>query len=125
MKILLIDDNHSDLRLIKEKLEGALEGSEFICAVDGESGVKKFEELRPDLVITDLNLPKNNGYSVCYSIKKISPSTKIIIHTGSYKLLNHKRAIDCGAEILIKKSQDCKELVGFIQSNINLAYIEN
>jgi len=48
-------------------------------AFDGEEGVKKYKELHPDIVLTDLSMPKKNGLDMIREIKFIKQDVKIII----------------------------------------------
>ena len=58
-KILLLEDEHHISELIKFNLETV--DHEVFCAYDGEQGIKKLGEVKPDLVILDLMLPKIDG----------------------------------------------------------------
>lgn len=58
--ILAVDDSRTIRDLIDFVLTGA--GYRTVTAVDGADGLEKLKALKPDLVITDLNMPKMNGY---------------------------------------------------------------
>lgn len=51
-------------------------------ALDGDEGLKKFEEFRPDIVITDIEMPHLGGFGMCEKIREIDPSTPIVIATA-------------------------------------------
>lgn len=71
-KILIVEDDNFLRELITQKL--ITEGYELLEAIDGEEGLKKIKEEKPDLVILDLILPGIDGYEVLYQIKK-EPAT--------------------------------------------------
>jgi DNA-binding NarL/FixJ family response regulator len=48
-------------------------------AVDGHNAVQQVEELKPDVVIMDINMPKLNGIEATHQIRKVSPSSQVII----------------------------------------------
>ena len=67
-KILIIEDDKFLRELISRKLKS--EGYEAIEAIDGESGLKKIKEEKPDLVVLDLLLPGMHGFEVLTFLKE-------------------------------------------------------
>jgi DNA-binding response OmpR family regulator len=70
-KILWIEDETDILEIGKDLLEE--EGYAVSTAADGVEGLKKIYEIRPDLIILDMNLPKMSGmevYQKIYNIEK-------------------------------------------------------
>jgi DNA-binding response OmpR family regulator len=66
-KILIIDDEPTVLKAMEEAVLS--QGYQVVCAVDGEDGYEKALNEPPDLIITDLILPKMDGWRVCQKIK--------------------------------------------------------
>ena len=66
-KILIVEDDRFLRELINRKL--LEEGFDVAQAIDGESGVKKIKEEKPDLVLLDLILPGIDGFEVLSRIK--------------------------------------------------------
>ena len=66
-KILVIDDDPSILKLATTILQGA--AYEVVTASDGEEGLKKAQTESPALIISDLMLPKLDGWRVCQKLK--------------------------------------------------------
>ena len=62
-RILLVDDEPSIVKMVGKRLE--IEGFEVLIAMDGQEGLTKAQQERPDLIILDLMLRKLNGYEVC------------------------------------------------------------
>ena len=79
-KILLIDDDTSLRRVLEYNLQE--EGYEVQAAASGEEGLRLFEQLRPDLVVTDMKMTGIDGLQVLNSIKESSPDTLVIIITA-------------------------------------------
>ncbi|MDH5561280.1 MAG: response regulator [Deltaproteobacteria bacterium] len=66
-KILIVEDSSVQRQLLKMVLETA--GYSVVVAKDGEEGFFLLTVHRPDLVISDINMPKMNGYEFCEKIK--------------------------------------------------------
>ena len=66
-------------------------------AADGLEGVERAENLKPDLVLLDIGLPKLNGIDVSKLIRECSPNSKIIFLTVETDFYVVKAALDTGA----------------------------
>ena len=79
--VLVIDDE----AMIRLTLTAYLEDSGYrvLEAADGEEGVELFRRLHPDIVLTDLRMPKLDGLGVIAVIKAESPATPVIAITGT------------------------------------------
>jgi chemotaxis family two-component system response regulator Rcp1 len=91
INILLVEDNPADVRLIREAFKDNKTKNDFHVEQDGEAAIKYLNSvdgnsdgngndngnIRPDLIILDLNLPKKNGFEVLEQIKT-NPSLKSI-----------------------------------------------
>ena len=73
--ILIIEDDKFLRELISRKIIN--EGFKMEEAIDGEEGLKKLQEVKPDLILLDLILPGLDGFEVLERIKD-NPSTSII-----------------------------------------------
>lgn len=114
-KVLIIDDEISSLITLKDSLE--YEGYEVITAVDGESGIKKTEEEKPDLIVLDIMLPGIDGYEVCRKIKA-KYDIPIIMNTGKVDVSDAVKAREAGADKFILKMIDWKLLVDNIKKMV-------
>ncbi len=66
-RILIVEDMPESLMILRIRLEA--NGYEVISATDGEEALNKARELRPDLILLDVMLPKMDGYTVCRLLK--------------------------------------------------------
>lgn len=66
-RILVVDDDTVLQQVITLALQNG--GYETLSAYDGEEGLKKIVDERPDLVILDVVMPKKNGFEVCKELK--------------------------------------------------------
>lgn len=103
-RIVVIEDDPKTARLINTLLSA--EKFEVILAADGEEGLNAVSEHRPDLIITDILLPKKDGYIICEIIRK-SPDLKhipIILLSAIYvSEADKKRGLEIGADRFLVK----------------------
>lgn len=77
LKVLAIDDSLTIRRLLQHALEG--EGFACTTASDGIDGVERFAALGPDVVITDINMPRLDGFGVIEAIRSGPANTRVPI----------------------------------------------
>lgn len=80
IKILIVDDNAIIHDLFKEFFESR--GCSAEIAQNGREGVDKYREIKPDVVLMDMQMPVMNGYESSKGIKNIDPAAKILMVTG-------------------------------------------
>jgi len=88
--ILVVDDEEPIQKLLKRTLSKM--GYKVDTASDGEEGLKLFREHSYELVLVDLNMPKLSGEQLLREIKKISPTTEVIVITGYASV---ESAVEC------------------------------
>ncbi len=78
--VLVVDDE----RLIADTMTEILRrsGFEAQCAYDGQSALELAVQISPDYVLTDVVMPKMNGVQLAIAIRKILPSTEILLLSG-------------------------------------------
>jgi len=114
LKVLLVEDEEKLAKLFKNAIGDNFRN--FIIASNGEDGLKKYEQFMPDIVITDIMMPKMTGLEMAKEIKSINPNTPIIILSAfseTDKLLN---AIDVGIVKYFIKPFDLDEVLEYIDS---------
>lgn len=84
-------------------------------AEDGVQGLEQFGRLRPDLVITDVRMPRMDGLAMIEAIRAADPLQPIIIMTAFSELETLARAIDLGVEGFIKKPVRRNELISALR----------
>ena len=101
-KILLVEDDSLLSGIYKMKLEKA--GFEVVVADDGEKGVSAAKEIKPDLVLLDLVLPKMDGIEVCRRIRENDAKVKICFLTNISPEERGEDAKKAGADGYIVKT---------------------
>jgi len=107
-KILVIEDEDKVLNIVKSYIEK--EGYEAITSIRGESGIDKFYEYSPDLVILDLMLPDIDGEEVCSVIKK-ERDTPVIMLTAKSTVDEKIKGLSLGADDYLVKPFSPRELM--------------
>ncbi len=80
MKVLVVDDNKDLAQLIQGMLES--EGVEVMSANDGIEGYATYLLFRPDLVITDIQMPGGTGFGMMQHIRAHNPMIKTVYISG-------------------------------------------
>ncbi|MFC1617569.1 response regulator [Candidatus Margulisiibacteriota bacterium] len=107
-KILYIEDDPINKYLVKKVLEDS--GHEVFEASDGESGIGRAGDIKPDLILMDMQMPGMDGYEATKEIRKTDPEHKIpIIALTAHALPGDKeKCIAVGCDGYITKPIDIK-----------------
>ncbi|MEW6054310.1 MAG: PAS domain S-box protein [Nitrospirota bacterium] len=112
MKILIVDDNATDRLLLKYLLEQS--GFETAEASDGIEGLKMASHQKPDLIISDANMPRMDGFQFLRSIKHDEKLRGIpfVFYSALYTGYREAElATSLGAEAFIIKPKEPKEFI--------------
>ena len=102
-KILVVDDDTNICELLRLYL--TKEGYQVTTANDGEEGLEKFNQLKPDMVLLDVMMPKMDGIEFCRYVKnKLELShIPVILLTAKNKEEDRAEAYEVGADAFISK----------------------
>jgi DNA-binding response OmpR family regulator len=107
MKVLLIEDDADLLDLLTYAL--GREGYTVLTAMDGQQGLKRWEDDTPDLVLLDVNVPKVDGYEVCRRIRH-GGATPVIMLTGRDDEEDVLHGYRVGVDDYVQKPFSAKQL---------------
>jgi len=115
-RILLIEDEEETAALIKLQAENM--GYQLHVEVDGINGFKAIEREKPDLVILDIMLPRQNGFNIVRKIKKQAPPKKInaVILSEKNEELDIILGLELGADDYLTKPFSVKILLSKIKA---------
>ncbi len=111
LTVLVIDDDPVILELLRVNFE--IEGFDVLCAKDGEEGLRRAQAERPDVVISDIMMPKRDGLQVLSDLKA-DPSTEdlpVILLSAKAQKSEVQHGLDLGADDYITKPFDPLELI--------------
>lgn len=126
MKILVVDDDDNSRTMLVALLEGS--GYSVEKASDGEEAWEMLAESIPELIITDILMPRMDGFSLCRKVKGDPrfKKTPLIFYTATYiSNEDEKLALAMGGALFIVKPQDPEVLVNFVQQVINESQEDN
>lgn len=110
-KILIVDDEPDILEILEYNLKN--EGYDTILAKDGEEGLQKAKQYKPDLIILDVMMPIKNGMEVCKILRSLPEfnQTIIIFLTAVNDEFSHVKGLESGGDDFISKPVTPKILV--------------
>lgn len=114
LKLLVVDDAPHVLKALRDTLEAR--GYEVHEAVNGEEAVTRYREVRPDVVLMDILMPKMDGVSATRNIIDYDPDAKIIAVTAVGKRGLEKECVEAGASGFVMKPFKTKDLLNAINS---------
>ena len=111
LSVLVVDDDPVILRLLQVNFE--LEGIGVVTAIDGEEGLKLAQSDPPDLVISDIMMPKVNGLELLSALRS-SPDTAsmpVILLSAKAQVADVQRGLELGADDYVTTPFDPLELI--------------
>ena len=112
-KILVVDDDTNICELLRLYL--TKEGYQVTTANDGEEGLEKFNQLKPDMVLLDVMMPRMDGLEVCRRIRKLG-NTPVMMLTAKGETFDKVLGLELGADDYMVKPFDTKEVVARIKA---------
>jgi len=123
-KILLVDDSRSVRGQIGELLRIA--GYTVILAEDGQEGLEWLREHEVDLIISDLEMPRLNGFELCKAVKSDQRLSNIyfILLTGRTEITSRVIGLDTGADDYIVKTTHQDEFIARVRAGLRVRSLE-
>jgi DNA-binding NarL/FixJ family response regulator len=111
IRVLVVDDFENWRRQVHSLLQARPAWQVIAEASDGSEAVQKAEDLKPDLILLDIGLPKLNGIEAARRIRQRSPNSKIIFLTQNSDLDVVRAALGTGALGYVLKTDAGRELL--------------
>lgn len=116
--LLVVDDSPSSRRIVSEALRN--QGYEVITAEDGEQALDVAFRRKPNLIVLDIVLPKQNGFQVCRRLKA-EPSTrhvKVVLLSSKVLATDKQWGMKQGADGYVTKPFVLPELLAVIEQTL-------
>ena len=117
--ILVIEDNEQNLYLMRFLLEK--HGFTVAEATDGLKGVEMASEIKPNLILLDIQLPKMDGYAVARALRKnVDLAGTPIVAVTSYAMVgDREKVLEAGADGYIEKPIDPERFIEQIKKYLH------
>ncbi len=112
-KILLIEDEINIAKLLKSAIGEYFYS--FTIAKDGKEGLEKFKKIKPDIIITDIMMPKLDGLSMTKQIREENEEIPVIVLSAFSEKEKLLKAIDIGITKYFIKPFDPEELLEYLK----------
>ncbi len=114
-RILVVDDETQISRVLKTTL--TMQGYEVKTAADGESGFDAVMDWLPDVLITDLSMPRMSGIELCRAVRERSNVPIIVLSVRGEEKIKIE-ALDAGADDYVTKPFSVNELLARVRANL-------
>ena len=118
-KILVVDDDTNICELLRLYL--TKEGYQVTTANDGEEGLDKFNQVKPDMVLLDVMMPKMDGLEVCRRIRMSNAQVGIIMLTARTQEMDKVTGLMTGADDYVTKPFSPAELTARVDALLRRA----
>jgi DNA-binding response OmpR family regulator len=113
-RILIIEDETPMRTALKDVVEA--EGYRAFTAADGESGLKRAMEEKPDLILLDIMMPRMDGYEVCAELRRLANPVPILMLTAKGQVEDRVTGLDAGADDYLVKPFSTEELLARVRA---------
>ena len=119
-KILIVDDNPSNLKVLYTYLKQA--GFEVLVAEDGYSGIEVVKNSLPELILLDVTMPGMDGFEVCRRLKenKQHQNIPVLFLTALSETVNKVKGFEVGGVDYITQPTENEEVVARVKTHLML-----
>lgn len=103
IKLLLVEDDANLSYIVQSGLQDLIGGYEVATAANGKEGLKAWEEFRPDIIISDIDMPVMDGYEMVRRIRETDGDTPVLFASALVSPRDVKKGYEIGANNYVKK----------------------
>jgi DNA-binding response OmpR family regulator len=110
-KVLVVDDDPVIVRLLEVNFE--MEGFTVVSAIDGIDGVAKARTEQPDVIVSDVMMPKLNGLELCAVLKsdEVTRAIPVVLLSAKAQVTDIRAGLDAGADDYVTKPFEPLDLI--------------
>jgi DNA-binding response OmpR family regulator len=113
-RILIVEDEAPMRTALQDCL--ASEGYRVLTAANGQTGLERAVQEKPDLVLLDIMMPRLDGYAVCAELRRLSSPARILMLTAKGQIEDRVRGLDAGADDYLVKPFSTDELLARVRA---------
>jgi DNA-binding response OmpR family regulator len=113
-RILVIEDEVPMRTVLKDILDS--EGFRVMTAADGETGLEKALNEKPDLILLDIMLPKLDGFALCAELRSLAIAVPVLMLTAKGQVEDRVAGLDVGADDYLVKPFSTDELLARVRA---------
>jgi DNA-binding response OmpR family regulator len=113
-RILIIEDEAPMRTALTDLL--AAEGYRALSAVDGERGLQRALEEKPDLILLDIMMPKLDGFALCAELRRLANAVPVLMLTAKGQIEDRVAGLDAGADDYLVKPFSTEELLARVRA---------
>ncbi|MCW5552728.1 MAG: response regulator transcription factor [Verrucomicrobiae bacterium] len=113
-RILIIEDETPMRTALADVLEG--EGYRPLTAADGDIGLRKALDEKPDLILLDIMMPKLDGFAVCAELRRLGNPVPVLMLTAKGQIEDRVTGLDAGADDYLVKPFSTEELLARVRA---------
>lgn len=120
INVLLVEDEETLVLIIKDTLEG--QNFTIHTATNGEEGLRMFFDLRPDVLVADVMMPRMDGFEMVRRIRQTDKRTPVLFLTARSTINDVVEGFELGANDYLKKPFSIQELIIRIKALVGRAF---
>ena len=120
IKVLLVEDEQTLAMIIKDTLDA--QGFEISVAQNGQEGIRMFYELHPDVLVTDVMMPRIDGFELIRQLRQSDRNTPILVLSARSAINDVVEGFEIGANDYLKKPFGMQELIIRIKALVGRAF---
>ncbi|HEV2209861.1 MAG TPA: response regulator transcription factor [Verrucomicrobiae bacterium] len=113
-RVLIVEDERPMRIALQDVLAG--EGYRVLTAAEGESGLQRAVEEKPDLILLDVMMPKLDGYALCAELRRLGNPVPILMLTAKGQVEDRVTGLDAGADDYLVKPFSTEELLARVRA---------
>lgn len=117
IKVLVVEDEPTLAMIIKDTLDG--NEFEIVLAANGEEGISLYKETGPDLIVSDIMMPKMDGFTMVRTIRKTDSRTPVLFLSARSATNDVVEGFELGGNDYLKKPFGMAELIVRIRALLN------
>ncbi len=115
MQRILIIEDETPMRTALTDLLTA-ENYRVLAAADGESGLRRALEDKPELILLDVMMPKLDGFSLCAELRRLNQNVPVLMLTAKGQIQDRVSGLDAGADDYLVKPFSTEELLARVRA---------